>query len=252
MKNNENGSATFALLGALPILMAALAIVIAVFYIVRSHGTSLHHCRSKLLESEESRLAAMRELIKLNPEAKKLRTNRRIADKKVQVALKSGIPTVIAAAEAELAIVVAAQAAFAFSQKSLILKADSSARIDLQKLRTLMIKRADTDLRIYNGRSKSPLAIVSAIVTPLPVVAKQSDTPTPDYEPDPQYSKKEVLHLSWKLWPVRLLPKWLGFLGPTFQNLVIEGQCATTGEKKGNHQWGARLTADKPLSNLFL
>ena len=252
MKNNENGSATFALLGSLPILMAAIAVVVAVFYIVRSHGTSLHHCRSKLLESEENRLATMRELIKLNPEAKKLRTARRIAEKKVEAALESGTPFAIAAAEAELALVISMQTAFALAQKSLIVQADASARIDLQKLRTLMIKRADTDLKIYDGRSKSPLAIVSATVTPLPVVAKQPDTPTPDYEPDPQYSKKEVLRLSWKLWPVRLLPKWLGFLEPTFQNLVIEGQCATTGEKKGNHQWGARLTADKPLSNLFL
>jgi hypothetical protein len=243
---NENGNVTLALLGLLPLCLAVFLTVIAIFYVLRTHGVNLHECRTRLMRAESERLLVMQELMSLNPEARKLRAQEKYAMKAVRAARLTGNPQAIAAAEAAHGVVLALQLALSTKQKSLLLKANLEARISLSRLKSAIKTETNKDEQTYSSIGKSVIGDMSEEREVLAVEAKPSDSLTPDYEPAPNFEERERMRLTWKFWPARLLPDWLSYAEPYLRDFFIDGQCSSTAEKKGNNQWRSRLAADKP------
>ncbi len=246
-RKNERGNVTLALLGLLPLCLAVVLSVIAVFFVLRTHGVNLHECRTRLMRTESERLLVMQDLVGLNPEARKLRSQAKVAMKAVRAARLTGNPKAIAAAEAARAVVVALQLALSAKQKSLLVKANIEARISISRLKHAIKNETMKDQQLYSANQAAVIGDISEEREVLAVVASPSESLTPDYQPAQDFEKREQIRVSWKFWPARLLPDWLQPAGDYLQEFFIEGQCSSTAERKGNNQWRSRLAADKPL-----
>ncbi len=240
---SQRGAVGIALLALSPLLVASGALSAAVFLTLKAHADSLHQCRAGLLDIENARLARLRLLTGLNPQARRLRRERASAEMKLKLAGTSGSPPAIAAAKAGVEAVKARQLLLHFRQRGLL------ARVQLETKTRLARLRADIGSGLERkfgdaARDARAASVPTAKWRPLAVRRDPDGDLTPDFFPAERFEERQAIRISWRVRPAARLPSWLGF--DRFRNLDMGAECGTTAERKTKNTWRARLDAGKP------
>lgn len=243
-RKRESGFAGIVFLTMLPLLLAAAALCASVFLLLKAHAGALHECRSGLLRIENLRLGQLQQLMKLNPQARKLRRERARAELNFRMAKASGSPKAIAAARVALEVVRAKQFALATQQRRILLRERVQTKANLARLK----KNVESKLREHQLAAPSRgFPLPTAAYGSLAVRTAPPGDLTPDYVPRENFERHQAIRMRWNFTPAMLLPTWLNF--EKFKNLTLDAQCGTTAERKSKNTWRARLNADKrPLS----
>jgi hypothetical protein len=223
MRASERGGATLVMLLTLPLLMAILSFATAVFYTLKAYSSSLHECRVRLLKAEDERLQVFDQLRTLNTEAAVLRKARLSAQ---------GNPELLAA-------VAAKQALLAAQQRTFLLKANSRVPFGVGKLKSVLAQTGEG----------TAISEIHTLGVAHGIVADPPGDLTPDYVPAVEFEADEASNVSWKIWPMRLFPKWLAQIESIIGDIPLVAQCSATAEQKGKWQWRAVLNVDKPQLN---
>ncbi len=108
------------MIGGLLLLSSLLVLSVALlqtFVMLQNWKKHQHHCRLASLKAQEHILKGFEELMSLNPEARLLRQQRKLAERKVKMALT---PKTRALAQAHLMAVILRQTLFARKQRQII------------------------------------------------------------------------------------------------------------------------------------
>jgi hypothetical protein len=213
----------------LGLLMPILSIIIfsltqlGVVYKYKTRAETL--CRSYLIQSQIQTEKKIKQLLKLNPRAKILRSQRRQSQKILFKALQSKIPPAIALAKANDLRVLSLQLFHHSKQKLLISQIHLKSLKNRTKINRLLPKKLDYKLKIQSF--KSPL--VSFNKYPL-------YSPSPEYHRASFFSKKQYWQLHWQIQIKNLMPDWVSLN----KKYKITDSCGATIQKKGL-EWEASL-----------
>lgn len=170
--SGQTGFVVVSLVALIPFLLILMTVIAAGQLAMKRKLTAQALCVGEGLRLQSSLRSTLKELMKLNPQARTLRMERVAAERAVYSALATGNAPGLAAARAALAAVQAAQSALALRQQSLFargrwLRLQSQNKLKVQ-LRTL---------RVENFKSEEfyPRALA---VEPKPPASQ-----TPDYIP---------------------------------------------------------------------
>lgn len=184
----QEGFAMVSGLVVIPLLLAVCVVVAAAFVVFKRKSLAQLLCIQQAVKTQEELRGTLRELLKMNSQAKTLRAQREAADRGFQAAQASGYPPAIAAAAAVKAAVIAAQLIFRSRQEALLLKADSQRRQGKQNMRGKM-----------DGRYMSNLTAQQYYPRGLAVYPKQPFSLTPDYVPVPGFKYFQQQRYSYKV-----------------------------------------------------
>lgn len=239
---DERGFGAVAFLAVIPLVVAIIALVSAVAMIFKSDARLKHECRTTLLQAQRAISEDLRALVALNPQAQKLRAARAVAEQTLKAAYSIGHPAAITAAIAQRTAVMTAQAALRMQQQKLLLRARLRSLATPAKA-VLKVKRTLASEMSGNGASLSELSSARSRARRayFDVIAKPANDLTPDYEPSPRFSEKQLMSLTVDIDLAPLLPEWLRRLLPT-KTLVLRTRCAATIEKE-NETWTETLSA---------
>ncbi len=222
---------TIQLLIFLPLLLSSLIGLGALGLSLQSATQIQSICQRSLLKAQYENSLILSQLLKLNSEARKLRSEKKRAEKNLQRALSSGRPEMIAAASAHLAWVTKKQLIFRAGQKQLLLKSEQenrrSKRILSAKLRTQKSLR----LKLRQMPAKG-----------LAVYASPPGDLSPSYEVQKPFRKLQNLEIQWKAEVLNLDKNWLKPLG--LSEWKVKGACAASLEKRRN-RWNPVLNPAK-------
>ncbi len=168
---SEQGFALVSLLCLAPFAAALFIALCCSFYILKRKSLAQSHCVQQASQLQQELAGTLDQLLRLNPRAKILRTQRAAADRAVKVALASGNPYALAAAKAYWAAVVLQQIALRTQQQALLAQADRQRHFGHRRLRERLrtLRVASLDSRRYYWRA-------------LAVEARPPASLTPDYE----------------------------------------------------------------------
>ncbi|MCM2281909.1 MAG: hypothetical protein NDI61_08700 [Bdellovibrionaceae bacterium] len=246
---NQRGAVGIALAALLPLLLASVALGAAVNLMLRSHAGALHECRTSLLQTENARLERLHELVRLNPAARRLRRQRAKTAAARKAARASGIPHVVAAAEAAHVLVLAQQTALRAKQLSLLRQAHSETGFALARLSVRLREQIRRDAHLAGADTIPRVPRPSVEWNSLAVRPEPVTDPIPDYFPVANFEHRQTIRVRWRTQPAQHLPDWLGF--ESLRRQTLHAQCASTAERKGKNTWRARLQMDKPLLNSY-
>lgn len=240
MKGPE-GFATLLLLSLLPVILAGGLLVFSAFSIFKTDLGTLNLCRARQLETQNKAAKKMERLLKLNPQALKLRLAEARARKALALASKSANPTAIAAAEAFLLKVQLQRRALGLKQEALI----SSANEDLARAGEELPRRLRQEWD-FHSRAVKPWLEGSLHLGPqriphLAVAADLKDA-APVYQPVPDFEEAQAWNLAWE-WDLRTAAWARAFL--KFQGR-FERSCSTSIYSE-NAVWSAKLKKAKSL-----
>lgn len=240
---NSKGFATVSILALVPLLLSVLVVISAGLIAMRIDGKSRHLCRLSVLRSQSEIAVRLQRLMGLNPGARWLRLKREMAETKF---LTAPTPPLKAVALAELQQVIAEQMVYSARQKSLLIEGRTLSFLAPTRARASVREAFATESSLPLQRiGRFGLRFSSRALAPrFEVIAKPADSPTPDYEPSPDFSERQTLDLQWSVQMDALLPEWLSPLINATE-LNLQASCSGTIEK-GDTQWSARLKTDKP------
>lgn len=116
--SNRKGFALVSMMIALPLLLSTAFATSAVSLLLVEKSRKLHGCRTSVLRLQKSLGDSLKQLLKLNPKARKLQIKRTRAVIRLKSALATGNAAVVAAMKAELAFITAEQIRLAALQNS--------------------------------------------------------------------------------------------------------------------------------------
>jgi hypothetical protein len=239
---NQRGSAVTVLLVSLPLLVACMAVCCATVLLLQDQQKSLQICRQGLLQAQQNMLDTAQILFDLNSQAALLRARRLAAE--AMVLESAGNPITTPPAVANLEAVVAQQEKFALAQKALIQKANWQAKLNIYQVKGKLqsaINRKDSNFTDHK------------MIPELDLIATPKSSLTPNYRPNPEFTKTQVMRIHWSTKLTASLQPWLNKeLENAGATQDLQGQCAVTAEKKGEGKWISRLEKDKSSSNSFL
>lgn len=213
----------------LPLLTVALIGFLLMALVLRNHSFLNSSCRRAVYETQSALSLSLKKLLKLNPRATRLRTQRRIAEQEVKAARASKLPPLIAAAEAHRLSVIAQQWELRFEQNLILNKAREERRWVSTWLHQSLARFPASSVRL--SQKVSGLA-----VHPEPFLDA-----SPDYKVDEPFSEKQIQILEFKSdLLTNKLPKMI--LSGLEEKLVTGVKCAATLKKEGA-QWQPALAA---------
>jgi hypothetical protein len=236
---NQRGFIATALLILLPLLLAVFVVISAAAFAMGDDSEIRHLCRVQLLRSQEQAAQKLNELIKLNGPARRLRISRKAAELAMLTAIN---PAALAVAQARLDAVIFAQMNLASKQKLLIFEG-KRASLEGPANATRQISsalRENAATRSVASAAPQRRGIQYGLFD---LIATPASSPTPDYQPSPDFETRQTTRLEVAM-PIKgLLPDWLIQLLPD-KPLKLKVNCLATIEKKEN-KWLATLKADK-------
>lgn len=238
----NRGFGSVAMLALIPFLMTFGVASGSIYLLFRSDAKYRHHCRTKLLQSQERVARHLAELIALNPQAQALRMEREFAELDVSLAMD---PPTQAAAQAKLNIVIQKQIRFAAKQQMLIMKAKLESRSGPAQASVSLSQAAASDIKRRTSARLSPTSQGGAF----DVRAKQVNSLSPDYEPALTFTKSQTMRVRWRIGLSALLPTWVDTWIP-LTGLGLAAECsATLAQPAGlpkEQKWRPILNAANP------
>lgn len=246
MINSEKGFATILLMSLFPLLLAGGLAVFCTFGFLKSDLATLNLCRASQLEVQNKVGRNLTKLLKMNPQALRLRIAQAKAEKALAAAIESGNPAAIAAAEAYLLTVQMRRQTLDGRQRALISTADlwlATGSTELQRnLRREWHRHSDPVSSWLQGT----LQLSSASV---PVLAVQGDLPevAPVYLTKADFAEAQAWMQSWRVSfrTVSWAQNFFKFTGG------FDRSCTTSLYPAGEG-WDARMKKDKSLLRGFL
>lgn len=236
VKRTHPSQAGFALIGvlaALPLILALLAGLGLTAIALKNRTEIFAQCRAEVWNAQKDMSQLLKNLISLNPRAKRLRAQRKAAEAEVKAAKLTFNPAIIAAAEAHRAIVLGQQMHLRAEQERLLFQA--------------LTRRARAQERV-RGFIKNRDGRLEKIVSPSASLAVRKSPPndlTPDYIGVEDFSSEQRLQAHWEGQLFHGAPPWLLNAGP-LSNLKFRGECSAT-IKQEKKSWHPQLLAAKSL-----
>ena len=243
--NNEHGFVLLFIGFLLPVGITLLLLMAAWATVRLEYSRQMHICRESVLEVEAGLAKKLRDLIKLNPQAERLRSERKIAE--AAAAAGKPIPGVNIATEVYKDIVIARQILLSAKQAKLIYSATREAREKLG------------ELRLHLGEERA-----SYIVSPIsethsfPFLAVQPTpkfTLSPNYEPLPGFERLQAVSVRVTFRPKDYLPPSLeraftkfGLVAKNSDWGSFSSECSATIEEEDG-EWFAKLGKGRFLSS---
>jgi hypothetical protein len=233
MKLDSKGSVSVFLVAVTPLLILVLAILAATSLLLVQWQRTHQICNLSLMSTQTKTAQSFNRLFALNPLARTLRTERKLAEQLQRAALLGG-PKAIAAAKAYYASVVVRQYALRSAQEALKLKIRVEGMHDMSKVL----------LTLKNEKGVGGWPVFS----PLQLAVRQTprSSLTPDYDAQKNFSERQTLRGSWTIKPKNVFPVWLASLIPELG--TIRGECVASLRRKGT-QWTPTLGAGKSSWN---
>ncbi|MGE3386977.1 MAG: hypothetical protein AB7K41_09645 [Bdellovibrionales bacterium] len=198
---------------------------------LRNANIAKASCRRAVWLAQVDMSKAMTELIRLNPEARRLRRQRRLIEYEIKAAIVLLQPELVLALRAQLALVTIEQLRLRQNQERLLFQA-RSARAAAS---TNFIERT----RLIHVSHISPVSSTSGLA----VRFSPPSELTPDAIPLPQFSEQQKLSLRWQAQLLNKAPLELLKL-MKIENPILRGQCTAT-LRTEKTKWQPQLVADK-------
>lgn len=222
--HSQKGIATLALVSMVPLLMGLTLSVATALTMLRKKSLAQSLCVYHGLKMQDQLGDALTRLLKMNPEAQRLRRQRDQAEIRAMNARASGVPVAIAAAEAQRAAVIMQQIAFHQRQRLILSEAQSIRR----QAQTQLSK----DLRRpYFGSLNSQSYYHEALA----VETQPKTSLSPDYVLVNPFSYLQQQKYEYT---VNLNPPFLNILAG--RNLKQKTRCSVSLENKEG-KWSARI-----------
>lgn len=192
LSSSQNGFALIFILALIPLLLTAAMAIAGVTYSLQRRLLGQSLCVSQMSQLQSDLAIQLKELIKLNPKATRLQSDRAKAEKALRAAMASQIPQAIAAAHAYRAAVIAQQIALRTQQEKIL--------IESRRLRIRYVQNARQELKKVQASevrslSQAPLGLA---VAPKPVTSL-----SPSYDLINSFSvwQSQTLRFSYNPWP---------------------------------------------------
>ena len=231
-KNFVTAEGGFALVSVLVLgstVLTCFLLAGGVLNLITLERATQHLCHQQLLSVQRKQQQLLSELLAMNPRAIQLRVRRRMAEKQYRLALKSGIPNIIAAARAQL-LAVKMQQRFHRARQHKVIR---TAPLILQ-----------ASLRRMQQRFKDHYVVSTLLVLPrrLAVHSRGALTGSPTYHPDKDFTKAQKTLVQWE----RKLPQWLirWLKIADVEQTRIRKDCAASLVER-SRGWQAQLRAGK-------
>lgn len=226
--SQEQGFALTALLLLLPLALGLAAAFGAAVHVLRTKSLAQSLCVREAAATQEELAVSLRELIALNPTARRLRRERERAERHWRAALATEVPPLIAAARAELAAVTLAQLRLRQKQSGLLREAETirsnHTRELAARLRRLTVSPLQAPMRFNRALA----------VTPVPPASL-----TPDYLPAPGFEFAQQQRF---LFRVDLSPPWpLETVNGADVRQAVE--CSVSLRNEGGKKWDIDILA---------
>jgi hypothetical protein len=245
----QKGFATILLISILPLVLAGGLAFFSAFSFLKSDMSILNVCRAKQLQVQNKVGESLGKLLKLNPRALKLRLAQARAEKTLAVALESGFPPAIAAAETYLLKVRMQRQTLDFKQKTFIQTANAWLTFSGHSLQKELIREENLHTAPTKSWIQGTLQLMNAKV---PKLAVQPDLPdvAPQYNPVPDFEEAQAWNQTWRLEikTVSWAQKFLNFNG-RFNRSCMTSLYPTTNQNAG--PWIAKLKKDKSSLKAF-
>lgn len=234
---SQKGFISIAFISIFPLLVAAAFATYFSYSFLKSDLAVLNVCRSEQLETHNQVAKQLKKLLGMNSSAIKLRLREKLAEQKLLLAMASGNPIAIAAAETHLAHVKALRLKLAFRQNVAIQSANTNLKIATYQISNSLKREWGKHMQQMAPWISSRLEIQPS---PTPLLAIRPDFPdiAPVYEPVPNFEEQQSWVHSWQL---QLEVKSLHFNG-RFQR-----SCSTS-LYQDKSDWIGRLKGGRYLS----
>jgi len=195
---NQNGFALIIFLSLLPLIMAGGLLVFCGFSFIKTDLGTLNLCRALQLDIQNKAAKKLDSLLKLNPRALKLRLAQKRAENSLALAVKSGNPAAIAAAEAYLLTVRMQRQVLDLKQRSLISTANSVLLVGGQELQSKLYQEWYSQSRGVASWLQGNLQLGSAKIPALAVKPDFIDV-APMYQLVPQFEEAQAWTQEWQI-----------------------------------------------------
>ncbi len=216
------------LLLSLPVFAGALMVLTALIFCIRNHDRAQSYCFKQSLGAQENLKTALRDLLKLNPKAKKLRQKQKRLTRLYRKALSIGEPISISVLKARLL----------FLKKQRILLDTRQKQILTQSRQ--YVTKAYADFKKIKSFGAQQINKAHHRPYPLAVSAHPKGGLAPVYRPLSRFSANQALSFSWKIPLDYSLPMWLRKV--FFEQKLSSYQCSATIKKHGL-KWKVVLTS---------
>ncbi len=263
MIRNNKGQINLIAIVLLPIVLAVIGGLFILAIVLTTEAKAVAKCRLQMEQSQAEAAQHLNALLKLNPEAKRLKMQLRTAQRAFDAALLTGLPPAIAAAKGILLVVKIKRAALAAKQQKLIYKGRSASR-DAPKLAEQSIRsalngsRSGTISPSIAGPLGQPQSTRAGFFAVLP---RPAGDIAPEYVPAPgfKYLQKTSLQWSIKMGRDDVFAKSLfdgnsdhadsDHIGPALPSFDIGCAITLVPSNQKETEWKPQIVEDKLLSN---
>ncbi len=200
-------------------------------YVIKKKMTLSSHCVFQVLKLQKELAKPLTSLMKLNPQATRLRAQEALAKAQLAAAIATGTPPAIAAARARLLTVQQRQLVLKAKQELLLIE----ARVRREGFHNYWLPRTSRVKRKTRFPGQSP----SLAVQPKPLGSR-----SPSYEPTSDFSKSQAQ--SYTIHQAVIVPGFQIFTWALdSKDLSISYHCSATLKKQGERKWIPILKEDK-------
>lgn len=197
-KISEMGFTTMALAAFLPLLITLLACFAIALLLLYQRTAVDRICKMEVLKLQHELGRILHDLIRLNRSAEALRAQRAQAETALTMALQSGNPLTIAAAQAYRDAIIAKQIALSLQQKALLAQAGVARQVTNRNMQN---HRGDFGIhRVFSRPDHAPT---------LAVRANPPDSLSPSYSPVNSFRGLQSQTYDYTLNVLERLPDWL-------------------------------------------
>lgn len=192
--NRHSSAAGFALVGVIaltPLMVALVACTVGFFLIVKKKLWAQSICVKAAVLLQHDLQKDLEDLLRLNPQARRLNQRRRKAEQAFRAAVKSGNALLVKVAGAAVVSVTAEQMALRAKQETLLLRAGRRR----ERARSELARESSESVR---GQRFFPRALA--------VVAEPPSSLTPEYKPAPAFAQAQQHRFQFA---VELAPEFL-------------------------------------------
>lgn len=243
---SEKGFAAILLISLLPVILAGGLAFYTIFGFLKGDLATLNICRARQMEVQNKAGRNLAKLLKLNPQALKLRLEQFRAEKALLMALETGTPPAIAAAEAYLLTVKMRRQTLDIRQKVLI----ETTNTWLSSAGTMLPRQLQQEWQRHNNPLTSwlPGSLVPNKAA-IPTLAVEADIPevAPVYQQKINFEDAQAWQQSWRIQvqTAQWAGRFLKFNGR------FERSCSTSLYADGT-DWIAKMKKAKSLLKGFL
>jgi hypothetical protein len=243
-KSNQQGFVLVFFLTLLPVIIIALSLMTVILLHLQTQNDIRHSCRKKLFTAQQSVAQNLSVLMGLNPLARSLRLQLRLAYLKLAVVAAN--PGAEAAVLAQIAKIQQQQIALDEKQKALLTQSEFALRSGQIQSELAVSSAAREKSRYYDRLLYLSLSGVRSRAVHLAVRPDSPGDIAPIYELEPDFKAKQSLQTFWKVEYSWINSSWIQ-KSLHWRRIVVSDSCRSSIEEKTD-QFRAVLNEDRFLS----